>query len=165
MIPKMSGTALVDGPTDRIDGVRVGRLVGRTDAGEPLVEFAGSAAPAVVARVATEAPRPAAGASDRDVLLVFENGDPSLPIIIGVVERTQRETTALATGMLQRDSRDPIRVDGRTLELSAKDQIVLTCGRSSIALYADGRVVVKGTRLISRASESNKIKGATVAIN
>jgi hypothetical protein len=30
---------------------------------------------------------------------------------------------------------------------------------------ADGRIVIKGTRLLSRASETNKIKGASVDIN
>ncbi|MCC6418741.1 MAG: hypothetical protein IT429_10940, partial [Gemmataceae bacterium] len=47
----------------------------------------------------------------------------------------------------------------------AKEEIVLRCGKSSITLRKDGKVVVLGAEVVSRASGTNKIKGAAVRIN
>jgi hypothetical protein len=58
-----------------------------------------------------------------------------------------------------------VRVDHRTLDLEAADEIRLTCGKSSLVLRRDGTVIVRGVTIVSRASQSNKIKGGTVSIN
>jgi hypothetical protein len=47
----------------------------------------------------------------------------------------------------------------------ATEEISITCGKSSITLRKDGRVVIKGTDLVSRAARTNKIRGAAVKIN
>ncbi len=56
-------------------------------------------------------------------------------------------------------------LDGDTLVLEAGRQITLKCGKSTITLTKDGKVVVRGTKVISRASSVNKIKGSTVLVN
>jgi len=56
-------------------------------------------------------------------------------------------------------------MDGRRVVLDASDEIVLQCGRGSITLTADGRIVIKGVDVVSRALRTNKIKGGTVNIN
>lgn len=56
-------------------------------------------------------------------------------------------------------------VDGRCLTISASEQVVLRCGQASITLDASGRVAIRGTKVVSRASGANKIRGGTVHIN
>lgn len=137
--------------------VRVGTIVEIVD-GRPHVTLGGDAAP-VPARVACTAP-PGLGSPhdwlDRPVLLLLEEGDPQRPIIVGLVGDTLPGFTAGTTD---------VEVDGRRVMLEGREQVVLRCGDASITLTADGQVVVKGTRVVSRASESNKIRGATVLIN
>jgi hypothetical protein len=58
-----------------------------------------------------------------------------------------------------------VTVDGRQVTLEGRDEVVLRCGQSSITLTKDGRVVVKGVEIVSRASRTNKIKGGNVNIN
>jgi len=55
--------------------------------------------------------------------------------------------------------------DGAVLTLRAVRRIELVCGKASIVLCADGKVVLKGANLISRSSGPNKIRGASVDIN
>ena len=148
-----------------IDGVRTGRLAGRTHDGQPLVDFEGSRNRPTIARIGMDAHRLAAAETETEVVLVFDNGDPRRPIVIGLLERPPLDAGIVASGVVQRDRHETVRIDGKTVALSAKDKLELTCGKSSITLYSDGRVIVKGTRLVSRATESNKIKGATIALN
>lgn len=56
-------------------------------------------------------------------------------------------------------------VDGERILFEARKEIVLQCGKGSITLRADGKVVIKGTDLVSRSKGMNKIKGAAVRIN
>lgn len=93
------------------------------------------------------------------VLLSFDQGDSSKPIITGLVRAATRLQHAADTPGLEGV------LDGKRLLFSASQEIVLRCGQGSITLTADGRIVVKGTKLLSRASETNKIKGASVDIN
>jgi len=98
-------------------------------------------------------------------LLLFENGDLALPIIIGVIatEEVQGNAPSKVVSLPQRDRY--VKLDGERFVVAADKEIVLQCGRSSISLHADGTVVIKGRRIVSRASETNKIKGGSVAIN
>jgi len=56
-------------------------------------------------------------------------------------------------------------VDGETLNIHAERQIELRCGKASLLLQADGRVVLSGTYVVSTSRGPNKIKGATVSLN
>ena len=60
---------------------------------------------------------------------------------------------------------DSFEINGRRVSFEGREEVVLRCGEASITLRADGQVIVKGTRVMSRASEANKIRGATVQIN
>jgi len=53
--------------------------------------------------------------------------------------------------------------DVQTIE--ASKQLVLRCGKSSIELRDDGKLLVSGAELTSRATRLNRIKGSSVAIN
>lgn len=56
--------------------------------------------------------------------------------------------------------RPPARV-----RITAQQELVLECGTTSLTLHQDGRVVIKGTDIVSHARRTQKIRGGTVHIN
>jgi Domain of unknown function (DUF6484) len=146
---------------------RVGEIVQITKKGYALIDYPGNPMGPLVARSIISAPPKQTNEGDAcaPVLLVFENGDPSLPIIVGVIHDRLCPPTAQEGISLSAQRPRDIRVDGRKLVFDAKEEIVLRCGKGSITLKADGKVVVKGTQLVSRSAGPNKIKGASVSIN
>lgn len=82
------------------------------------------------------------------VLIARPAGDT--PVIVGPVS----DTAAGADEPRERD-----------LKLTASSSITIECGASSITLREDGRVVIRGKKVISRASGENKLRGYTVKIN
>lgn len=128
----------------------VGRVVQISADGEILVDYPGNKSDPVRARLAVSDPihKP-----NQAVLLVFENADQSLPIIAGVIRDKADNSRSIRSTRREQ------------LLLEAKKELTLVCGQSSITLRSDGRVIVKGAELLSRASGTNKIRGATVKIN
>jgi Domain of unknown function (DUF6484) len=143
--------------------VRVGRIVD-VKLGCPYIEFDGvNAGGSVLARIAMtgESNLQDAFANSHPVLLVLENGDATLPIIVGVVSDVLPKPPSPVPGEVD----DGFELNGKRISFEGQEEVVLRCGKASITLRADGQVVVKGTRLMSRASETNKVRGATVQIN
>jgi hypothetical protein len=100
------------------------------------------------------------------VLLIFEENDFALPIIIGkLAETVPVADNVFGEGQLTSNLSRYLSVDGEAVVLEASKEIVLRCGKSSILLRKNGKIVVKGTEIISRSSGNNKLKGATVNIN
>jgi hypothetical protein len=58
-----------------------------------------------------------------------------------------------------------VQLDKRRLQLEAADEIRLTCGKSSLVLRRDGTVVIRGVNIVSRALQTNKIRGGSVSVN
>jgi hypothetical protein len=56
-------------------------------------------------------------------------------------------------------------VDGKRVLIDAKDEVVIRCGKASITLRRNGRVVIRGTFVETRAEGVNRIKGGSVQIN
>jgi hypothetical protein len=92
------------------------------------------------------------------VMLVFEDGDPLRPLLIGLV----RTLPATRTGLPKTTH---AKVDGQRIEFAAKDEVVLRCGEASITLRRNGRVVIKGAYVETRSRGTNRIKGGHVSIN
>src|SRR5262245_41055746 len=72
-------------------GARMGRLVGADGAGLPLIDFEGNRSGPLVARRTVPLPPEllqAAAANHPCVVLMFENGDPRLPLIVGLEQGT-----------------------------------------------------------------------------
>lgn len=98
------------------------------------------------------------------VLLAFEGADPTRPVIVGVLhERLVCEPLVAPAPPAARPL--DVVVDGRHVQLEAQEELQLRCGKGSITLTKDGRIVAKGTDIVSRAARSQKIKGASVNIN
>jgi hypothetical protein len=56
-------------------------------------------------------------------------------------------------------------VDGKRVVIDAADEIVLRCGKASITLRRNGRIVIRGTYVETRSEGVNRIKGGSVQIN
>ena len=56
-------------------------------------------------------------------------------------------------------------VDGKRVVIDAEDEVVLRCGKASITLRRNGRIVIRGTYVETRAEGTNRIKGGSVQIN
>jgi hypothetical protein len=89
------------------------------------------------------------------------------PVILGAVAERLWDESAPAPAQAKLPAGQPLAVqlDKRCLELEASDEIRLTCGKSLLLLRRDGTVIIKGVTITSRASQTNKIRGATVNIN
>jgi hypothetical protein len=139
-----------------------GRVVRLSETGRPLVDFPCNTAGPVPARsLLARGETVGDGAA---VLLVFENGDPALPVILGHPGESAAEATPLAAraGL---DSPQDVHVKTKRLIVEAGEEITLRCGKGSLTFQPDGTIVVRGTNLLSRSSGPNRIKGATVRIN
>jgi hypothetical protein len=152
-------------------GSRSGWIAGREASGSLLVDFEGNTAGPIAARlaVALDARALHAAVSSRQkAVLLFENGDPRLPFIMGILQ--EPSPTPLIDALLEEQApaeRPPVeaRVDGKRVLIEGRDEIVLKCGEASITLRRDGRVVVKGKAVETRATGINRIKGGAVEIN
>jgi Domain of unknown function (DUF6484) len=135
-------------------GVIVGVLMGFNELFVPLVDFSENKEKhAVEARTTTALSFTQIGS---EVILTFEQCDLTKPIILGCL---QRET------LLQRDKIADVQLDGERVTLSAEREIVLKCGEASITLTRAGKILIRGSYLLSRSSGVNRIKGGSVQIN
>ncbi len=64
----------------------------------------------------------------------------------------------------QDDQKDE-KKDPTQLNLKAIESIELTCGESMLSMDQNGKIVLRGADITTRASGSNKIKGATIRLN
>ncbi len=56
-------------------------------------------------------------------------------------------------------------VDGEHLTVSAKEELVLRCGKASIVLTKSGKILIHGTYISNRSSGVMRIKGGSVQLN
>jgi hypothetical protein len=56
-------------------------------------------------------------------------------------------------------------VDGKRVQIEGSEEIVLRCGKASITLRSNGRLIIRGAYVETRASGTNRIKGGAVLIN
>jgi hypothetical protein len=81
--------------------------------------------------------------------------DKDGPVILGLLQPVGQ------TGI----SKTQMQVEERRVEISAEDEIVLTCGEASLVMRKNGRILLRGVQIESRAKGLNRVKGGTVAIN
>ncbi len=116
--------------------------------GEILVDYPGNASGPLPARTLVE--ELFTGAR---VLLAFEAGNPSLPVVLGVLHDRVKPKGKT------------IRLQADRIVLEAKEELLLQCGEAGLEARGSGKVLLKGKDVVSRASRTNKVRGATVMIN
>jgi len=140
--------------THKIDGVVIGLLLSITDNGKPLVAFPGNPfETGIQARSTSLFKSEDIGC---EVALLFEGGDPQSPLIIGKIQQADFKKIS-----------DPTiaELDGESIVLSARQNITLKCGKASVTLTKSGKVILRGTYLLSRSSGVNRIKGGSIQLN
>ena len=153
VVPFLEPGAAPPGPA--LPGVCVGHVVGLDPERGVLVDFPGNPGGPVPARLlaALDAPRLAAAAAGRQpAALMFERGDPTLPLLVGLVEAMPTPTREAT-------------IDGKRLVLTGEEEIELRCGEASISLKKNGKLVIRGAYVETRAKGTNRIKGGSVQIN
>jgi hypothetical protein len=142
----------------RIPGVVVGTLVGFADAGAtPLVTYHDQ--PGTAALPAQSTVNLHGGQIGRRTALMFEEGDPHRPIIVGCLQTTHAKALSTESEQVVVDA------DDDRLLVSAKERIVLRCGKASITLTKEGKVILQGAYVSSQSSGVLRIKGGSVQIN
>jgi hypothetical protein len=145
----------------------VGKLIGFDEKGQLLVDVPGAGKQAARTLLRLDRALRQAVLQRREVLLVYEEGDPRRPIVTGVVQPQpdepspeEIESVAKATPLfIEADA------DGRRVRLSAQEEIVLSCGKASITLRRDGKVIVRGVEVQSVASGTNRLRGGQIRLN
>jgi hypothetical protein len=138
--------------------VAVGELIAITNNGRtPLVLYPGQPGSAgVPARSIVDLRGAHVG---KRVALLFEGADITRPIVAGVLRDSEGWPLTDEPGQVEVDA------DGDRLVVSAKTQLVLRCGRASITLTKEGKILIQGTYVSSRSSGVHRIKGGSVQIN
>jgi len=154
-----SGEFPAAGPPFPLPGASIARFHGFDLEERPVViGVPGLPHELVPARTTIRLTRSQLGSS---VVLLFEGGDVRRPIVVGVLQE-------VAGPDATPESPRPlvsVQADDDRFVVSAEREIVLRCGESSITLTRAGKVLIKGTYVLSRSSGYNRIKGAAVDIN
>ena len=145
---------MYDQDVKQLPGVLVGEVVGADHQGLPLVstEMHGARAAEVVWM--PDAPNWSKCVGLR-VVLGHLGGDEQRPIVLGLLD-----APPLLDARPETKAKTP-----DTLHVESKRELVIECGKSKIAMRADGHIEIRGGHLISRSSGPNKIKGGSVHIN
>ena len=96
-----------------------------------------------------------------EVVALFDGGDRERPIIIGVLQSPE----VVSKPMDSSARHLTVDADDDRFVVTAEREIVLRCGDSSITLTRSGKVIIKGSYILSRSTGYNKIKGAAIDIN
>ncbi len=158
-----SSPAKTPQPAPLVDptSVVIGELIGMKEEDHiPLVNFLGSP---------TKAPIPALSAIQfvtddvgTQVALLFEGGDLNKPLIIGKIQKIQNFVKESPQDLIKQTT---VELDGEAVVISAKKELILKCGKSSITLTAAGKLLIKGEYLSSRSTGVNRIKGGSIQLN
>jgi hypothetical protein len=139
----------------------LGEIVSWDEQG-PIVDFAGNPGAPLRARLTAAAnalrlaPPPAAALGQWEVVLLIDARPERAPVVLGLLAPLAPEPNAVEV---------EARVDGRRVELAARDASVLRCGDASITLRRNGRIAIRGVDVETRAAGLNRIKGGRVNIN
>jgi hypothetical protein len=160
----MSGRDLIEAQLEAAAGIApwncvvTGELIAIADEGQsPLVTFAGQIGTAAVrARSVIDLHGAHIGKS---VVLMFEAADPARPIVMGVLRGAHGWPLPDVPAQVEVDA------DGERMLVSAKDELVLRCGKASITLTRAGKVLIQGSYVSSRSTGVIRLKGGSVQLN
>jgi hypothetical protein len=137
-----------------------GRIITMTAEGEILVgnDLEGLSLSCDFLRT-SDAPPPKLNPGDSVLYIVDEMRERGY--VLGVIQKYLPEEEKSQNQLLSLDQMEPL----RKIQFNAEEKIELRCGKSSLSMDREGKVIIKGDQLVSRASGVNKIKGAAVKIN
>ncbi len=141
----------------QINGVIIGKVISLDDSGDVTVTYPGN--PTDSSLIASSVVSVNVNDIDKNVVLMFEAGNPLRPIIMGRLQDSPARVEKKS------DETVNVQLDGKCLAFTAQKEIVLRCGEASITLTRAGKVIIRGEYLLSRSTGTNRIKGGSVQIN
>ena len=152
----------------KLDGVVIGMVMDVTKDGIQVVFPGNPSEEAISARATVPLSTRDIGA---EVALIFEQGNPGAPIIMGRLLRPGDGMDDPDDGTTELDMAPaPMRVSvddeaEEIVEITGKEQVVIRCGRASITLTKAGKILLRGAYISSRSSGANRIKGGSIHLN
>jgi hypothetical protein len=165
--------------------VVLGHLVSLSASGSPVVRYEAGGKPETGIAVSTLPV--SAKHVGRQVAILFATGDKPQPVIMGFIHNPLNEILEAYPVSQVRDSLEdesvfdgaegqaepaatgseivPVQVDGKRLHIEGQEEVVLSCGNSSITLTKAGKIIIRGKYLVSRATGVNRILGGSVQVN
>lgn len=149
-----------------VQGVIIGLVTAVDVNGAPSVAFAGNLE-SLPLKAKTVIPLDS-DAIGKEVALMFEQGDISCPMVMGLlhkpVDKPAIEVTS-ETLSVSVDTPSELVVAGKRIELTGQEEIVLKCGQSSITMTRSGKILIRGKYISTRSAGAHRIKGGSVQIN
>jgi hypothetical protein len=168
---KNSGSNTVD-PTQKteenadVSGYRIGRVAPAENRTTAKVQWDNH--PPVAARHLSNVPlRELTDPENvgREVLLLFLNNDPEQPVVIGYMGSLVDEIASVELPEEDKTVTRELIKGEEVITIESDKELNLVCGKSRLTLKKDGEIILKGTKIKSRASEVQEIKGAKVLLN
>ncbi len=155
----------------------IGTLIGFDNNGNGLVNYSKNQSNEPIVAISTIAL--SQNQSGRQVALLFADGNPDKPVIMGLIHSPLHELienfeieigdseTAKAVNKTETASLqvDDVHLDGKRVVLEGKEEVVLKCGEASITLTRAGKILIRGKYLLNRSSGVNRIMGGSVQVN
>lgn len=108
-------------------------------------------------------------ASQQPVLLLFEGGDVSRPVIVGLLFDEPWADAGVVAPPIETRAAPSGRVrafrDGQEVLVEGAERVELRCGKARIILTRSGRIILRGTYISSQSSGVQRIRGGSVEIN
>ena len=166
-------------------GLLIGKVVSLTSHGNPLIAYDAPTRQSPVEALTTVAlDQESIG---KEVVISFAQNNGGMAIVMGVIRRalddvlaqqtapipeavsTQQEEASIAQEKSLSAStmteKPEVIVDGNKLEITAAEEITLRCGKASITLNKNGKILIKGEHMLNRTAGSYKIKSGSIQLN
>jgi hypothetical protein len=159
--------------------VIIGVFSGLNDQGEALVDYPDNPSNGLLTAISTVALNQ--NQSGRQVAMLFAEGNPQKPVVIGLIHSTLYEMienfeitpaeTAVAEEnknnqqQVESGKNDNVYLDGKRVVLEGHEEVVFKCGEASITLTKAGKILIRGKYLLTRSTGVNRIMGGSVQVN
>lgn len=170
---KLESSAPSSSELTREGSLLIGKVVSINDHGNPMIAYDETTQNQPVEALTT-VPLDA-GAIGKDIAVSFAQNNGTMAIVMGVIRRPLDDVLALQSEQAEEVMNSAIKdeptgkpeviVDGNKLELSASEEITLRCGKASITLNKNGKILIKGEHMLNRTSGSYKIKSGSIQLN